>query len=87
MESALSEHLIPFVVGYTGYKNAVGAASCALRLAWSRAGIQDFPEVFVFCSGGTVVALDLRKCTWSIKSGIPETTYLGPIDQEGFDNG
>ena len=72
MESALRlPEITRVVAGYTGYKNAVGSASRALRRGWTEAKIAS-PKVFVFSEeNDTVLALDLRKCTWSEMAPFP----------------
>ena len=74
MESALRlPHITSAVACHTGYKNAVGAASRTLRLGWIEANIVS-PKVFVFSDNNDnreVLALDLRKRTWSPMAPFP----------------
>ena len=84
MESALGLPGVTRVVfGYTGYKNAIGAASRALRRGWTEANIVS-PKAFVFSqasdannfaviskSSNRVFALDFRSCTWSEMAPFP----------------
>lgn len=72
MESALRlPEIIKVVASYTGYKNAVSAASLALRRGWDEAEIAS-PRIFVFSEvNPSVLAFDLRKCKWTEMSPIP----------------
>ena len=77
MESALGLPGVTRVVfGYTGYKNAIGAASRTLRRGWTEANIVS-PKAFVFSQAGNtknyqrVFALDFRNCTWSEMAPFP----------------
>ena len=77
MESALGLPGVTRVVfGYTGYKNAIGAASRALRRGWTEANIVS-PKAFVFSRADDtenyqrVFALDFRNCTWSEMAPFP----------------
>ena len=81
MESALKlPEISGIVFGFTGYKNAVGAASRDLRRGWTEANIVS-PKVFVFSEGGDtpqVSAFDLRKRTWSEMAPFPGVDGLRP---------
>ena len=73
MEAALIDRVVLVVVGYTGYRNAVGAASRALRHGWTEAKIVS-PKIFVFSGDKSVekvLAYDLRKCTWTVMAPYP----------------